>query len=295
MSTDSPPGSPRPAAGGEFTWPPTCEELDAIEVIPLHESSSVKPIAVVPMTARRGRLRLPRRLPRREDLAFTGVLCTSVLAIAVAATMQFSDLWHPEPAPEVPPVAELIAATPTLAATSPIMMSPIATAPVAMRPVSTATTPVQARHVERRRVSTPRSQLAKHTARPAYTARPTRVNDAPVNFARPRLISPESGRDGKLVLLVQVRKNGKVGDVDVLSSNLDRDNRSHRDLQRAAVSTVKRWRYAPAMRDGQPTDTQIRVVVDINLASARTAFTEANARRRVAAANRAADTYLAAR
>jgi TonB family protein len=113
--------------------------------------------------------------------------------------------------------------------------------------------------------------------------------------AGPRLISPEYGRKGKLVLLVGIRKNGKVGDVDVLSSNLDRDNRSHRDLQRAAVSAVKRWRYTPAIRGGEPTESQIRVVVDINLDSARVAFTEANARRRVAAANRAADSVLAAR
>ncbi len=97
------------------------------------------------------------------------------------------------------------------------------------------------------------------------------------------------------MLNVEVRKNGKVGDVDVLSSDLDRKNRSHRDLQRAAISAVKRWRYEPAIRDGAPADTRVRVVVDINLDSSRVAFTEANARRRAAAANRAADSVLAAR
>ena len=96
--------------------------------------------------------------------------------------------------------------------------------------------------------------------------------------------------------LVEVRKNGKVGDVDVLSSDLDRENRSHRDLQRAAISTVKRWRYTPAIRDGEPAGTQVRVVVDINLDSvARRPATEADARRRAAAANRAADSVRAAR
>ena len=103
MSNDSPPGSTRPAAGGEFTWPPTREELDAIEVIPLDDRSSVTPIAVVPAKAatvappiaRRGRLRLPLRLPRRDDLVFAGATLTSVLAIAVAASMQFSDVLGP--------------------------------------------------------------------------------------------------------------------------------------------------------------------------------------------------------
>lgn len=116
------------------------------------------------------------------------------------------------------------------------------------------------------------------------------------DYVRPRLISPERGRSGKLVLLVEVRKNGKVGDVDVLSSNLDRDNRSHRDLQRAAISTVKRWRYTPAIRDGEPAGTQVRVVVDINLDSgAINSASEAGARRKAAAANRAVDSVRAAR
>ena len=99
MSHDSPPGSARPTAGGEFTWPPTREELDAIDVIPLDDTSSIKPITVVPAktmvspaTGRRGRLRLPLRLPRRDDFVFAGAIGTSVLAIAVAASMQFSDL-----------------------------------------------------------------------------------------------------------------------------------------------------------------------------------------------------------
>ena len=98
------------------------------------------------------------------------------------------------------------------------------------------------------------------------------------------------------MLIVEVRKNGKVGDVDVLSSDLDRDNRSHRDLQRAAVSAVKRWRYTPAIRDGEPTDTRVRVVVDINLDSgAIGSVPKQSARRRAAAANRAADSVRAAR
>ena len=69
------------------------------------------------------------------------------------------------------------------------------------------------------------------------------------------------------MLLVEVRKNGKVGDVDVLSSNLDRENRSHRDLQRAAISTVKRWRYDAGDSRRRAGGTQVRVVVDIDLES----------------------------
>ena len=123
MNNDSPSGSSRPAAGGEFTWPPTREELDAIDVIPLDpldDTSSIKPIAVMPAKAiaspeiaRRGRLRLPLRLPDRDDLVYAGVICTSVLAIAVAASMQFSDLWSPAAEPRDPPIPAADCANPT--------------------------------------------------------------------------------------------------------------------------------------------------------------------------------------
>ena len=53
---------------------------------------------------------------------------------------------------------------------------------------------------------------------------------------QPRVISQGSGRSrGQVVLAVQVRPNGSVGDVEVLSR---RDDRRHDDLERAAVSAV---------------------------------------------------------
>jgi TonB family protein len=324
MNNDSPSKPPRPLAAGEFTWPPTREELDSIEVIQLGDASPAKPIAVVPAKAiaapaiaRRGRLPRPFRLPRREDVVFAGVICTSVLAIATAASMQFSDLWRPAAEPvwvSEPTITPLIAqALPA--------MSPIATAPLAALSMGPSAPEAEARNLastrppqiapraaERRRSSTPRSSVpsaafaaSARSGRPATYARRSGIHARAAAIprdgdrARPRLISPEDSRRGKLVLLVEVRKNGKVGDVDVLSSDLDRKNRSHRDLQRAAVSTVKRWRYEPAMRDGAPTDTQVRVVVNIDLGSSRVGFTEADARRREAATNRVAESVRAAR
>lgn len=313
MTNDSPPESPRRASGGEFTWPPTREELDAIEVIRLDDPSSLEPIAgavvpvkakaiAVPAIGRRGRL----RLPRREDFVFAGAVGTSVLAIAVAATMQFSDVLNSAFQPAARSVNADQAVLPArpgppLSAEALPLISSIATAPAAtfaairQAPASTPAPRHAAdirsrakRHVPHRRALTPR---AASYARPAPYARREGSDD----YVRPRLIAPEGGRSGKLVLLVEVKKNGKVGDVDVLSSDLDRKNRSHRDLQRAAISTVKRWRYEPAIRSGAPADTQIRVVVNIDLDSSRVGFTEAAARRRAAAANRAADSVLAAR
>jgi TonB family protein len=339
MNNDSPPGSSRPPAGGEFTWPPTSDELDAIQVIPLDDASSARPIAakatelmppprdrilpapvitsqIVAPISKRGRgLRMPHmpRVPGRDDLVLAGVTLTSLLAIATAAFMQFSDAPRAPVEPNDLAIAPLAATAPLDTSALPLMsaltspltgMAPIAAAPVAALDTGTATprprsvaraTPSRASAKVAR--AHPRTRTRGLAARGFASHVPERRRVIPVSedYARPRLISPEHGRSGKLVLLVEVRKNGKVGDVDVLSSDLDRSNRSHRDLQRAAVSAVKRWRYTPAVRGGEPTASQIRVVVDINLDSSRAAFTEANARRRAAAADRAADSVLAAR
>jgi TonB family protein len=183
--------------------------------------------------------------------------------------------------------------TPLIAQAVPVM-SPLAAAPLAQH-FAEVRPRAPSRAVQLR--PAPTSRAAAYARRsPAYARPASHTRRAePVDITRPRLISPEDGRRGKLVLLVEVKKNGKVGDVDLLSSDLDRKNRSHRDLQRAAISTVKRWRYEPAIRAGAPADTQIRVVVNIDLDSSRVGFTEANARRRAMAANRAADSVLAAR
>jgi TonB family protein len=339
MNNDSPPGSRRPPAGGEFTWPPTSDELDAIQVIPLDDTSPASPIAAKstdlmppprdrvmpapviasariagPVSKRGRRLRMPH-MPRRDDFVLAGVTLTSMLAIATAAFMQFSDVLRPTVEEHDLATAPLTATAPLASTSLPLMspltataMAPIAAAPLAAFDKGTSTprppsveraTPSRARVARAHTRTRARGLASRGVASGGHAASRVaahrRVIPVSENYARPRLISPEHGRSGKLVLLVEVRKNGKVGDVDVLSSDLDRSNRSHRDLQRAAVSAVKRWRYTPAIRDGEPTASQIRVVVDINLDSARVAFTEANARRRAAAADRAADSVLAAR
>jgi TonB family protein len=320
MSNDSPPGS-RPSAGGEFAWPPTSDELDAIEVIPLDDTSSVKAIAPVtkaivaaPVLRRRRRRWHP---PRREDLVYLGVTLASVLAIAIAAVEQLSDWPHafeprdPANAPVAPltttslPLTSPAATTSSLAdlALMRLLEQPpdVARAALAANadPVTalakgvSPTVPRKAEAPARRASRAAERRRAAASAPETFARRANYTGRA--NYTAPRLIAPESGRRGKLVLWVEIRKNGKVGDVDVLSSDLDRKNRSHRDLQRAAISTVKRWRYTPAVRDGAPTESRVRVVVDINLDSAGVAFTEAGARRRAAAADRAADSVLAAR
>jgi TonB family protein len=64
----------------------------------------------------------------------------------------------------------------------------------------------------------------------------------------------KAGRTGMIVLLVGIDVHGKVSSASVeepLGFGLDK----------AAVKTVRTWRFKPAMRDGVPVATQIRVKV----------------------------------
>ena len=84
----------------------------------------------------------------------------------------------------------------------------------------------------------------------------------PESYVQPRVVSQGSGRHrGQVVLAVQVRPNGRVGGIEVLSKD---DDRGYDDLERAAVSAVKRWRYRPALRDGVPAPARVKVVVNFS-------------------------------
>jgi TonB family protein len=50
------------------------------------------------------------------------------------------------------------------------------------------------------------------------------------------------GWDGNVTLDVVIRKNGRVGDVKVLSA-------TNRAFERSAVDAVKRWQFAASDRD----------------------------------------------
>ncbi|MDH5491771.1 MAG: TonB family protein, partial [Myxococcales bacterium] len=62
----------------------------------------------------------------------------------------------------------------------------------------------------------------------------------------------EEGREGTLQLLITVEADGGVGEVRVLSPLAP-------DLEAAAIEAVRRWRFRPAMREGRPIASRIRV------------------------------------
>lgn len=105
-------------------------------------------------------------------------------------------------------------------------------------------------------------------AEPAAPAPPTSVAAADLPSSLPRPVtmpqpdypraSLRRGEQGEVLLLVKVGADGRVDGVDVIGSS------QHRRLDRAAVSAVRRWRFEPAQRDGQPVAGELRVPISFS-------------------------------
>jgi TonB family protein len=62
---------------------------------------------------------------------------------------------------------------------------------------------------------------------------------------------------GKVFLQAVVKKDGSVGDIQVLQSP-----GSKFGVDEAAIAAVKQWRYKPATQEGRPVDVYFEIVVD---------------------------------
>lgn len=94
------------------------------------------------------------------------------------------------------------------------------------------------------------------------------VPAAAVEGPVPRLLSapaPEyprsalrAGASGNVVLRIEVRPDGRVGEVSVVESS------RHRELDRAAARAVRRWRFQPALHDGRPVAGVVQQVISFD-------------------------------
>jgi TonB family protein len=110
-----------------------------------------------------------------------------------------------------------------------------------------------------------RPKLMDTAALPTAAA-PKRAITAPVTAELIRKVAPaypEMARRlhqrGSVVLQAEVRKDGTVGKVDVVSGATL--------LSSAAVDAVKKWRYKPAQLGGAPVDSFVRIVVNFDTQS----------------------------
>lgn len=67
------------------------------------------------------------------------------------------------------------------------------------------------------------------------------------------------GQEGRVLIRVSVLGSGRVGSVTVASSS------GHGSLDRAALKTIKRWRFRPALRAGKPVTATVTVPVTFRL------------------------------
>lgn len=90
---------------------------------------------------------------------------------------------------------------------------------------------------------------------PAAPARAASSDPRPISSPSPQYprASLRRGERGDVVVLVRVGANGRVTDVELVSSS------QHPRLDRAAMSAARRWRFEPAMRDGQPVPGELRI------------------------------------
>ena len=78
------------------------------------------------------------------------------------------------------------------------------------------------------------------------------------SHVRPTIAALADGEPvtGEVTLAATIRVDGSVTDVQVLSSS-----RRGAGLEQAAADAVRRWRYKPAMRAGQPIDSRLTITV----------------------------------
>lgn len=87
--------------------------------------------------------------------------------------------------------------------------------------------------------TSPASPLAGQSPAPTYPIEALRV-----------------GESGSVLLLVEVGADGRPGEIEFA-------NRSgSRELDQAALEAVRQWRFAPAMRDGEPVASTVEVPVE---------------------------------
>lgn len=97
---------------------------------------------------------------------------------------------------------------------------------------------------------------------PAATPEPVGPTSGPVPVESPGPRYPARAlrrqESGQVLLRVEVDVRGMPARIDVTSSS------GSRDLDRAALAAVRRWRFRPAMREGEPVDGVVNVPIDFD-------------------------------
>ena len=129
-------------------------------------------------------------------------------------------------------------------------------APVGQRMLpATETAPVATAPVPAARQAAPAAEQRKAT--PALRNREARPLASNAKPAYPRT-ALRSGVQGSVVASLNVDTRGQVTDASIVQRTGTRD----RDLDRAVLTTVRDWKFEPAMNNGRAVASVVRVPVD---------------------------------
>ncbi|UNK43882.1 TonB family protein [Luteimonas sp. S4-F44] len=105
------------------------------------------------------------------------------------------------------------------------------------------------------------ARTPERTPRPSASTAPADRPARVVNQPRPDYPAAalRNREEGSVTLLVQVDAAGKPTDISV-----EQRSRS-RDLDRAAMEAARNWTFEPAIRNGKPEASSVRVPVDFTL------------------------------
>lgn len=112
-------------------------------------------------------------------------------------------------------------------------------------------------------------RIDQHSPSPAGVPSPAPASTAALADASvPRPLSTPSpdypaaalraGAGGNVVLRIEVGADGRPGSVEVVASS------RNRELDRAAVRAVRRWRFQPAMRDGVAVPASVQQTISFD-------------------------------
>lgn len=98
-------------------------------------------------------------------------------------------------------------------------------------------------------------KISKPAAPRATEARPLAGNPQP-DYPRD---AQRRGLDGRVLLRIDVAADGTATNVDFVQRS------GTPELDRAAMNAVRKWRFAPARRDGKPVASSVNVPIDFVL------------------------------
>jgi len=89
----------------------------------------------------------------------------------------------------------------------------------------------------------------------ADTSVPRPLSSPPPDYPNAAL---RTGASGNVVLRIEVGANGRPGAIEVVAGS------RNRELDRAAVRAVRRWRFQPAMRDGVAVPASVQQTISFD-------------------------------